>query len=206
MPHRTFESPAFPASENGSGGAFSTCIYGLKAHMLDGARVRVTLGESMAKSLAMFLGLAALAACSKPSPHGRNPGAGDVSSLDACALLTPTEIQQALGVAMKPGVKQTTSTSSQCQWDSQDESEAVGVSVSVATYDDKLFRTLASAKQAVPVSGLGEAAYKGYPHPGDIFLKHDRHEIDVGVVDFKLASSKVDGAAATFAKLVLSRL
>jgi hypothetical protein len=59
---------------------------------------------------------------------------------------------------MKPGVKQTTSRSSQCQWDSQDESKAVGVSVSVTTYDDALFRTLASAKQAVPVSGLGEAA------------------------------------------------
>ena len=104
----------------------------------------------MTKSLTMFLGLAALAACSKPSPHARNPGAGDVSSLDACALLTPTEIQQALGVAMKPGVKQTTSTSSQCQWDSQDESEAVGVSVSVATYDDALFRTQASAKGPCP--------------------------------------------------------
>jgi len=158
------------------------------------------------KSLALFLGLAALAACCKPSTPARTAGAGDVASLDACALLTPTEIQRALGVAMKPGVKQTTSTSSQCQWDSQDESDAVGVSVSVATYDDALFRTLASAKQAVPVSGLGEAAYKGYPHAGDIFLKHDGHEIDVGVVDFKLAQPKVDGAATTFAKLVLSRL
>jgi hypothetical protein len=154
----------------------------------------------------MLLGLAALAACSKPSIPGRSAGAGDVSSVDACALLTPGEIQQALGVAMKPGVKQTTSTSSQCQWDSQDESEAVGVSVSVATYDDALFRTQASAKKAVPISGLGEAAYKNYPHAGDIFLKHKGHEIDVGVVDFKLAQPKVDGAAATFAKLVLSRL
>jgi len=159
----------------------------------------------MKRSLTLFLGLAALA-CSKPSTRTRTASAGDESSLDACTLLTPAEIQQALGVAMKPGVKQTTSTSSQCQWDSQDESEAVGVSVSVATYDATLFHTMASAKQAVPVSGLGEAAYKGYPHAGDIFLKHDGHEIDVGVVDFKLAPPKVDAAAATFAKLVLSRL
>jgi hypothetical protein len=129
-----------------------------------------------------------------------------VSAADACALLTPSEIQQALGVAMKPGVKQTTSTSSQCEWDSQDESEAVGVSVSVATYDDALFRTMSSAKKAVPVSGLGEAAFKGYPHAGDIAIKQKGHEIDVGVVDFKLAPAKVDGAAAMFAKLVLSRL
>src|SRR3954454_21176496 len=149
----------------------------------------------------MLLWVAALAACSKPSTPARNAGSVDVSSVDACALLTPAEIQQALGVAMKPGVKQTTSTSSQCQWDSQDESEPVGVSVSVATYDDALFRTLASAKKAVPVSGLGESAFKDYPHSGDIMLKHDGHEIDIGVVDFKLATAQVDAAAATFAKL-----
>src|SRR6476659_9988713 len=161
-------------------------------------------GGSMTKRLTLLLGLAALAACTKPSTPARS--GGDVSSIDACALLTPAEIRQALGVAMKPGMKQTTSTSSQCQWDSQDESEAVGVSVSVATYDDVLFHTQASAKKAVPLSGLGESAYKGYPHAGDIFLKHDGHEIDVGVVDFKLAPPKVDAATPTLAKLVLSRL
>ena len=67
----------------------------------------------MTTSLTMFLGLAALVACSKPSTPARNAGAGDVSSLDACALLTPTEIQQALGVAMQPGVKQTTTDDGQ---------------------------------------------------------------------------------------------
>ena len=51
-----------------------------------------------------------------------------------------------------------------------------------------------------------EAAFKGYPHAGDIVIKQKGHEIDGGVVDFKLASAKVDSAAATFAKLVLSRL
>ena len=160
----------------------------------------------MTKSLTLFLSLTVLTGCSKPSTSTRNTAARDVSSVDACALLTPAEIQQGLGVAVKPGVKQTTSTSSQCQWDSQNESDAVGVSVSVATFDDALFRTLASAKKAVPVSGLGEAAFKGYPHAGDITFKHDGHEIDVGVVDFKLSSPKADDVAAAFAKLVLSRL
>ena len=160
----------------------------------------------MKKSMTMFLGVAALAACSKPSTPTRNARGRDVSSVDACALLTSAEIQQSLGVAVKPGVKQTTSTSSQCEWDGQDENDAVGVSVSVATYDDVLFRTQASAKKATPISGLGESAYKGWPHAGDIFLKQDGQEIDVGVVDFKLAPPKVDEAAATFAKLVLSRL
>lgn len=157
-------------------------------------------------TVATLVGLVMLAACGRPSPSGRGAGRGDVSSIDACALLTPAEIQQELGVAMKPGAKQTTDDQSECQWDSQDESEAVGVSVSVATYDDVLFRTLASAKDAVPVSGFGEAAFKDYPHAGDLTIKRDGHQIAVGVVDFKLDSGKIDGVAARFAKLVLSRL
>ena len=150
----------------------------------------------------------ALAACSKsPAPHGHpTVGAGNVSSIDACALLGQAEIQQAVGVPMKPGVRQTTDNSSQCQWDSQNDADAVGVSVSVATYDDQLFTTMSSAKAAVPVSGFGEKAYKDYPHHGDIAIKHDGHEIDIGVADFKMSDAKLDGVTAGFAKLVLSRL
>jgi Protein of unknown function (DUF3558) len=158
----------------------------------------------------LVVGLVVLTLCSKPSPAQRGPDGGsvssDMSSIDACTLLTPAEIQQTLGVAMKPGVKQTTDNSSQCQWDSQNESDAVGVSVSVATYDDRLYHTMSSAQAAKPVSGFGEAAYKDYPHGGDIAIKHDGHEIDIGVVDFKLSNEKLDAAAATFAKLVLARV
>jgi len=157
-------------------------------------------------SLALLLGLALVASCSKPSSSARAAGPGGGSSIDACALLTPSEIQQALGVAMKPGVKQTTSTSSQCQWDSQDESAAAGVSVSVASYDDALFRLESGSKLAVPVSGFGEAAFKGFPHAGDLIIKRGGHEIDLGIVDFRLATEKVDNAAGNLAKLVLSRL
>lgn len=161
-------------------------------------------------SLVILVGLVVLTSCDKSAGARRGAGGGgassDVSSIDACALLTPAEIQQALGVAMKPGVKQTTDDSSECQWDSQDDGDAAGVSVSVATYDDKLFRTMSSAKAAVPVSGYGDAAYKDYPHGGDIAIKHDGHEIDIGVVDFKLKPEKLDEATAVFAKLVLTRL
>lgn len=158
----------------------------------------------------VLVGLILLTSCSKPVGAQRGTGgataSSDVSSIDACALLTPAEIQQALGVAMKPGVKQTTDDSSQCEWDSQDEGDAAGVSVSVATYDDKLFHTMSSAKAAVPVSGFGDAAYKDYPHGGDIAIKHDGHEVDIGVVNFKLKTEQLDQVTATFAKLVLSRL
>jgi len=171
------------------------------------ARTMRAAGPSRAQpSLAILLGLTLLASCSKASSSTRAAGTRDASSIDACALLTPSEIQQALGVAVKAGVKQTTSTSSECQWDSQDESAAAGVSVSVARYDDVLFHTQASSKLAVPVSGLGEAAFKGFPHAGDLFIKQGGYEIELGVVDFRMAPEKVDNAARHLATLVLSRL
>ena len=169
-------------------------------------RTRSAIPPLAQTTLAILLGFALVASCSKPSNSARAAGPRGASSIDACALLTPSEIQQAIGVAMKPGVKQTTSTSSQCQWDSQDESAAAGVSVSVATYDDALFRTQAGSKLAVPVSGFGEAAFKGFPHAGDLVIKRGSREIDLGIVDFRLPQEKVDNAAGSLAKLVLSRL
>jgi hypothetical protein len=161
---------------------------------------------SVQPSLAILLGLALTASCSKPSNSARAASTKNASSVDACALLTPSEIQQALGVAVKPGVKNTTNTASQCEWNSQDESAAVGVSVSVGTYDDVLFRTESGSKLAKPVSGYGEAAFKGFPHAGDLIIKQDGREIDLGVVDFQMAPEKLDEASGNLAKLVLSRL
>jgi len=69
-----------------------------------------------------------------------------------------------------------------------------------------LFHTQASSKLAVPVSGLGEAAFKGFPHAGDLFIKQGGYEIELGVVDFRMAPEKVDNAARHLATLVLSRL
>ena len=167
----------------------------------------------MTNQLAIGLGftaLVALAACNKPPAPGGNPGGGpgtgDVSSIDACTLLSVAEIQQAFGVPMKPGVLQRTDALSECQWDSQNDGDAASVSVSVATYDDKLFTTMASSKAAVPVSGFGEKAFKGVPHFGDISIRQGGHEIDIGVVDFKMSNEQVDGVAAGFAKRVLARL
>jgi hypothetical protein len=56
------------------------------------------------------------------------------------------------------------------------------------------------------VSGLGEAAFKGFPHAGDLFIKQGGYEIELGVVDFRMAPEKVDNAARHLATLVLSRL
>ena len=57
----------------------------------------------------VLVGLILLTLCSTPAGAQRGTSgataSSDVSSIDACALLTPAEIQQALGVAMKPGVE-----------------------------------------------------------------------------------------------------
>jgi len=132
-------------------------------------------------------------------------GGGDIASIAACSLLTPEEIRAALGVAMKPGVGQTgTDQQAACQWASEDDSIDVGVTVQ--PYDDTLWTTLSSASGATPVSGIGEAAYKGVPHSGDLAVKQGGQEIDIGIVDFKDANATIDAAALALAKLVLPRV
>src|SRR5512143_2091261 len=117
------------------------------------------------------------------APAG-NGGTGNVAGIDACSLLTPDEIKAALGVDMKAGVPQATDTQVECEWDSQKDSDAVGVSVSVNKYDDALWKALSSAGNAKPISGFGEAAFTGVPHAGDIAIKQGGYEIDLGIVDF----------------------
>ena len=76
----------------------------------------------------------------------------------------------------------------------------------MVSYDDALWQSLSGSKLATQVSGLGEAAFKGMPHPGDISIKQGGYEIDIGIVDFTAEQQKVDAADLTFAHLVLSRL
>jgi len=65
---------------------------------------------------------------------------------------------------------------------------------------------MSSASAATAVSGLGEAAYKGYSHAGDLAIKQAGHEIDVAIIDFKDDQQKVDAAVLALAKLVLTRV
>lgn len=141
----------------------------------------------------------------QPSTAGSSTGEGSVSSIAACSLLTPDEIQQALGVSVNSGTLQTgNDEQANCEWDNADSSVAVGVIVQ--PYDDTLWSTMASAEAAKPVSGVGEAAFKGWPHAGDLSIKQGGHEIDIGIIDFKDDQQTVDAAALALGKLVLSRL
>ena len=107
---------------------------------------------------------------------------------------------------MKDGLEQDTDNQVECNWDPQDSSDSTGVSVSVAKYDDTLWQTFSKAQNATPVSGLGEAAFSGYPHAGDLSIKKDGYTIDIGIVYFGTDQAKVAAADMTFANLVLSRL
>ena len=65
---------------------------------------------------------------------------------------------------------------------------------------------MASSQKAIAVTGIGQQAFKGVPHSGDLSVKQGKYEVDVGIVDFKHDTATVDAAALTLMSLVLSRL
>ncbi len=157
---------------------------------------------SRAAGAAAGQGTTSLPAASQAAANG-----GDVSSINACSLLKPEEIQAALGPAMKPGqVQEGNGTQAICNWESQDENQFTTVGVTVQPFDGDLWSMMISAPAASPVSGIGEAAYGGLPHAGDLSIKQNGREIDLGIVDFKHPQQTVDAADLTLAKLILSRL
>jgi hypothetical protein len=155
------------------------------------------------------LAVIALTACSPSSESGARaaPGSGgNASAIKACDLLTVEEIKQATGVVMGAGHLQTTDTQASCDWSSDDSSGASGVGVIVQSFDDSLWQTMAASKHAVAVTGVGEQAFKGVPHSGDLSVKKGQYEVDVGIVDFKHDNATVDAAALQLMNRVLSRL
>jgi predicted acetyltransferase len=127
----------------------------------------------------------ALIACksSSPPPAGSASGGANAPEIKACDLLTTDEIKQATGIATGSGKLQTTDTQTSCDWNNAD--GTAGVGIIVKTFDASLWDTLSSSQHAKPVSGIGEKAYKGVPHAGDLAVKKGGYEIDVGIVDFK---------------------
>ena len=160
----------------------------------------------------VVLAAIALASCSSPSEPSTGDaaagsGGGNASAIKACDLLTLEEIKQATGASMGAGHLQTTDTQASCDWSSADESSgASGVGVIVHEFDNVLWQAMAASKHAVPVTGIGEQAYKGYPHSGDLSVRQGKYEVDVGIVDFKHDNATVDAATLKLMNLVLSRL
>jgi hypothetical protein len=152
-----------------------------------------------------------LASCGSPSePNSKaaeGSGGGNASAIKACDLLTLDDIKQATGATMTAGKLQTTDTQASCDWSSTDDSSgASGVGVIVQDFDSVLWQNMSASAHAVPVTGVGEQAFKGVPHSGDLSVKKGKYEVDVGIVDFKHDNATVDAATLKLMNLVLSRL
>ncbi len=133
------------------------------------------------------------------------PAVGGDPTTNACGLLTVEEIQQAVGFAVSPGVLQNSDNQSDCEWaNAQDDSASVGLTVSA--YDDFLWQTGSSASASTAVSGIGDAAFKGWPTFADLSVKVKGYQVVLAIVDFKATQDAIDSANLALAKLVLPRL
>lgn len=137
--------------------------------------------------------------------NGPTAGGGDLSKVDACALLTPEEIHDATGGEVQAGVNADSDIVKQCSWESADGGLALGIVVRTFTDDD--WDTIKIFPNAEPVSGLGEDAYKNSPLAGDLSVKADGYEIDMGWAAIGLMSqADAETAIQDLARLVLGRL
>lgn len=136
---------------------------------------------------------------------GPTSAGGDLSKVDACALLTPAEIQDATGVSVQAGVNADTDIVKQCSWESEDGGLSLGIVVRTFTEDD--WDVIKAFPKAEAVAGLGEEAYKNSPLTGDLSIKQDGYEIDMGYASIGLMSrADADTAIQDLARLVLGRL
>ena len=133
------------------------------------------------------------------------PAAGGNATTNACGLLTVEEIQQAVGFAVNPGVLQNSDNQSDCEWAST-EADRGSVGLTVSVYDDFLWQTGSSASNSKPVSGLGDAAFKGWPTFAALNVKAKGYQVVLGIADFTVSQDVIDAGNLALAKLVLPRL
>ncbi|HEY3883931.1 MAG TPA: DUF3558 family protein [Vicinamibacterales bacterium] len=115
------------------------------------------------------------------------------ASIDACHLLTKSEMQQHVGVAVGEGKLQTTDSQATCAWSGGADQDEVDVSVNVQDFNQDMWNSFAAFPRARPVSGLGEA-------------RQGKYEVDVGVVNFKMGDERVIAVDKALAALILPRV
>jgi len=156
----------------------------------------------MRKTSFAWLLMCVVAACGSSPDHG-----GNAATIEACNLLSQDEILQVTGAVVGPGLLQTTDDQASCDWNAPDgASGAAAVGVAVQNFDASLWQSDSSSVHATPVMGIGEEAYKGYPHAGDLSVKQGAYEIDVGIIDFTDDPATVDAASLQLMTLVLPRV
>jgi hypothetical protein len=123
----------------------------------------------------------------------------------ACGLLTAAEIQGIIGSPVQAGFEQDTDTQVGCDWN-ETSPTTPSAGIAVATYDDSLWQAGAQAGISTSVSGIGDAAFKGWPTPGTLNVKVKGYMVTVGVTDFVKDPAAVDAESLALAQLVLSRI
>ena len=150
-------------------------------------------------------GASSAPAATSDSAGGGGGGGGGLAGLNACQLLTPDEIQGVIGSGVMPGVQQDSTGQTECDWNGTTD-QAAAVSLSVATYDDSLWQAGASSPRSKPVSGLGDAAYQGWPTSVALNVKVKGYAVTIAVVSFSLANTVIDDDDTALAKIVLPKL
>jgi hypothetical protein len=131
--------------------------------------------------------------------------AGGDPTTNACGLLTVDEIKQAVGFAVNPGVLQNSDNQSDCEWAST-QSDTATVGLTVSTYDDFMWQAGSGAGNSKPVSGIGDAAFKGWPTSADLTVKANGYQVVMAIIDFQAKQDAIDSENLALAKLVLPRL
>jgi hypothetical protein len=138
---------------------------------------------------------------------GGRATAGDISKIDTCSLLTPKEIEAAVGSPMQDGHKANHSgNTAGCEWMPQQESAGLEVDVTITPFDQDLWNreTTVTGIEAVP--GVGDAAFRGFVTAQLLLIKQDGMEVDLAVIAPLLPIQKVKDAQVPLAKTLLSRL
>jgi hypothetical protein len=136
---------------------------------------------------------------------GGGGGSGDAGALNACDYLTPDQIKTAVGWPVSAGVVQESDGQTDCEWAaSSDAGSAVGLTI--ANYDDVIWQAGSSAGNSSPVSGIGDAAFKGWPTKPALDIKTKDYMVTIAVLDFASSDDKIDAEDLTLANLVLPQL
>lgn len=145
-------------------------------------------------------------ATSQPTTTAGSGGSGaDAGSLNACSLLSGADIQGITGWAVGDGLLQDSDGQTDCEWNGgPDDNDAVGLTIS--NFDSVIWDAGSGAGNSTPVSGIGDAAFKGWPHPGDLSIKFKSYEVDVAIIDFSQQPDVVDQETLRLANLVLPKL
>lgn len=192
-----------------------------------------TIGGRVA--LVLVLAAAAIAGCTGGGTTGTQPPGGTApaessggtapstgpasqpaggSAADACAVLTPAEIEAELGVPMKEGVLDEFGggSAADCTWESEDPTKGASVLVTIEPFDattwELYFKLGTEDLPTVQLPGIGdEAVLVGGTILGGLVAVHKGSTLaEIQVLGVFLDQDVVEAAREPLARIVASRI